>query len=50
VLNHFSSAFTLPSQADYCVDASATTMTLWGHDQTDLWDQPGLRTVNLQRM
>jgi hypothetical protein len=50
LLTHFSSGFRLPSQADYCVDAGGGTMTLWAHDQTDLWDQPGLRTVVLQRM
>jgi hypothetical protein len=50
MLTHFSSGFRLPSQADYCVDGGGGTMTLWSHDQTDLWDQPGLRTVGLQRM
>lgn len=49
VLNHFASGFLLPSLADYCVDPSGT-MTLWSHDQTDLWEQAGLRMVVLQHM
>jgi hypothetical protein len=50
VLNHYPQSLELPSQADYCVDPSGTTMTLWGHDQTDIWNTAGLRTINLQRM
>ena len=38
----------VPSQGDLCV--SADTMTMWGHDRTWLWDQPGLRTITLTRM
>jgi hypothetical protein len=49
LLTHFSGAMQLPSQADFCVDGSGI-LTLWGHDQTDIWDQSGLRTLSLQRL
>ena len=48
VMTHFAGTKLIPSQADFCVDGD--TMTLWGHDRAAIWDQPGLRTVNLQRM
>lgn len=47
VLTHFADTMPLPSQADLCV--SGDTMTLWGHDQTAIWDQAGLRTVTLMK-
>ena len=47
LLTHFAGSKQLPSQADFCLDGSGT-LTLWGHDQTDLWDQLGLRTVTLR--
>jgi hypothetical protein len=47
VLTHFGGTNPLPSQADLCV--SGDSMTLWGHDSTDVWGQAGLRTVNLMR-
>jgi hypothetical protein len=48
VITHFAGTKLIPSQADFCV--AGDTMTLWGHDRAAIWDQPGLRTVNLQRM
>jgi hypothetical protein len=48
VMTHFAGTKLIPSQADFCV--AGDTMTLWGHDRAAIWDQPGLRTVNLQRM
>jgi hypothetical protein len=48
VLTHFAGTKLIPSQADFCV--AGDTMTLWGHDRAAIWDQPGLRTVTLQRM
>jgi hypothetical protein len=50
LLTHFAGSKQLPSQADYCVDSASGTMTLWGHDRTDIWDQAGLRTLVLERM
>jgi hypothetical protein len=47
VITHFGGTNVLPSQADLCV--SGDTMTLWGHDSTDIWGQAGLRTVTLMR-
>jgi len=47
-MKHFTGTKLIPSQADFCV--SGDTMTLWSHDRAAIWDQPGLRTVNLQRM
>jgi len=48
VMTHFAGAKLIPSQADFCVGGD--TMTLWGHDRAAVWDQPGLRTVTLQRV
>jgi len=48
LMTHFAGTKLIPSQADFCV--AGDTMTLWGHDRAAIWDQPGLRTVNLQRM
>jgi hypothetical protein len=48
VLTHFAGSMVLPSQADYCV--AGDSMTLWGHDRTNLFDLPGVRTINLQRI
>lgn len=50
VLTHFDASKMLPSQADYCVDATNGRLSLWGHDQTSLFDQTGIRTLELQRM
>lgn len=49
LLTHFAGSRQLPSQADFCVDGGGT-LTLWGHGRTDLWDQPGLRTLVLSRI
>lgn len=49
VLTHSDASRMLPSQADYCVQGSGSSMTLWGHDRTWILDQPGIRTLNLQR-
>ena len=40
----------LPTQADYCVGGGGSTLSLWGHDRTSLFDEAGLRTLKLQRM
>jgi hypothetical protein len=48
VITHFPDSQLIPSQADLCVGDN--TMTIWGHDRTWLWDQPGLRTISLVRM
>jgi hypothetical protein len=48
LMTHFAGTKLIPSQADFCV--AGDTMTLWGHDRAAIWDQPGLRTVTLQRM
>lgn len=48
LMTHFAGTKLIPSQADFCV--AGDTMTLWGHDRAAIWDQPGLRTVNLQRV
>ena len=42
LITHFADTQSVPSQADVCV--GETTMTIWGHDRTWIWDQPGLRT------
>ena len=48
LITHFADTQSVPSQADVCV--GETTMTIWGHDRTWIWDQPGLRTITLARM
>jgi hypothetical protein len=48
LITHFADTGLVPSQGDLCV--STDTMTMWGHDRTWLWDQPGLRTITLTRM
>ena len=45
VLTHSDISKMLPSQADYCVNGG--TMTLWGHAQTSLLNQAGMRTLEL---
>src|SRR6185503_12288729 len=49
LLTHFAGSKQLPSQADFCIDGN-DRLTLWGHDRTDLWDLPGLRTLSLTRL
>lgn len=49
ILTHSDASKMLPTQADYCVQAPDSSMTLWGHDQTSILDQPGILTLNLQR-
>jgi hypothetical protein len=49
-LVHFDDKKMLPSQADYCVGGGGNALSLWGQDRTSLFDEPGLRTLNLQRM
>ena len=49
-LIHFDAKKMLPSEADFCVGAGGSTLSLWGHDRTSLFDEPGLRTLKLQRM
>jgi hypothetical protein len=49
ILNHFDASSLLPSQADFCIDGSGGSMTLWGHDRTPILGQPGLLTLNLQK-
>ena len=46
VINHFAGSKQLPSQVDFC--RSGNTLTLWGHGKTAIWDQPGLRMLQLQ--
>jgi hypothetical protein len=48
-LVHFDAQKMLPTQADYCVGGGGSTLSLWGHDRTALFDEAGLRTLNLQR-
>ena len=45
LITHFADTQSVPSQADVCVGDD--TMTIWGHDRTWIWDQPGLRTITL---
>jgi hypothetical protein len=47
---HFDDSKMLPSQADYCVGGTGDALSLWGHDRTSLFDEPGLRTLKFQRM
>jgi len=49
-LVHFDAKKMLPTQADYCVGGGGSTLSLWGHDRTSLFDEAGLRTLKLQRM
>jgi hypothetical protein len=49
-LVHFDAKKMLPTQADYCVGGGGSTLSLWGHDRMSLFDEPGLRTLKLQRM
>jgi hypothetical protein len=49
-LIHFDAKKMLPTQADYCVGGGGSTLSLWGHDRASLFDEPGLRTLKLQRM
>jgi len=48
LLIHNDASRTLPSQADYCVQGQGS-LSLWGHDGTSILNQPGLRTLSLQR-
>src|SRR5450432_344707 len=48
VLTHSDASRMLPSQADYCVNGN-NSLSLWGHDRTSILDQPGIRTLSLQR-
>jgi hypothetical protein len=48
LLTHSDASRMLPSQADYCVQGS-DSMILRGHDRTSILDQPGVRTLSLQR-
>jgi hypothetical protein len=48
LLTHNDASRILPSQADYCV-AGQSSLSLWGHDRTSILNQPGLRTLSLQR-
>ena len=48
LITHFADTQSIPSQADICVGDS--TMTIWGHNRTWVWDQAGLRTITLMRM
>ena len=48
LLTHFAGSKQLPSQVDYCIGGDGL-LTMWGHDRTDVWDQPGLRTLVLRR-
>ena len=48
IVTHSDASRMLPSQADYCVQGS-DSMTLWGHDRTSILNQPGIRTLSLQR-
>jgi hypothetical protein len=48
LLTHSDASRMLPSEADYCVQGS-DSITLWGHDRTSILNQPGIRTLNLQR-
>ena len=48
LLTHFAGTKLIPSQADLCVRGD--TMTIWGHNRAAIWDQPGLRTIQLERM
>jgi hypothetical protein len=49
-LIHFDAKKMLPTQADYCVGGGGSTLSLWGHARASLFDEPGLRTLKLQRM
>lgn len=49
LLTHSDASRTLPSQADYCVDGSGGSLTLWGHDRTSIFGQTGVRTLQLSR-
>ncbi len=49
-LVHFDGKKMLPTQADYCVGGGGSALSIWGHDRTSLFDEAGLRTLNLQRM
>jgi len=49
ILTHSDASKMLPTQADYCVQTAGSSMTLWGHDQTSILNQPGILTLNLQR-
>jgi hypothetical protein len=48
LLTHNDASRILPSQVDYCV-AGQSSLSLWGHDRTSILNQPGLRTLSLQR-
>ena len=48
VLTHADASKMLPSQVDYCVASPGQRMTLWGHDRTSIFDQTGIRTLELQ--
>ena len=48
LLTHNDASRTLPSQADYCAQGQGS-LSLWGHDRTSILNQPGLRTLSLQR-
>jgi hypothetical protein len=47
LLTHSDTSRMLPTQADYCVQPAAGSLTLWGHDRTSIFQQAGIRTLNL---
>jgi hypothetical protein len=51
LLTHFDATSLPPSQADYCADGAAGTLTLWGHHgRASLLEQDGVRRMDLQRL
>lgn len=49
ILTHSDMSKMLPSQADYCVDGGSGILSLWGHDQTSILNQSGVRTLKLNK-
>ncbi len=48
-LVHSSNRKMLPSEADYCVAGNGQSLSLRGHEQTSLFNQPGIRSLELQK-
>jgi hypothetical protein len=48
VITHYAGTDVLPSKVDFCVQGDS--LTLWGHERTNIMDMPGVRTLMLQRI
>jgi hypothetical protein len=50
LLNQFDDTERLPAQVDYCTAGGGASLTIWGHNRSSIWEQPGLRKLELRRL